>query len=272
MQVDPMKMADYLFDLRGYLVLEKALTTEHVQAINDAINGYVDLQPNEWRGHVHRQNHPASRGVNLQNITEAGRPFEKLIDHPAWLEHVRRYVGKDEGLYIDEAFASVRGPGQFINIHSGGDRRSIRTQFRFHNNQFHCGQINILIALTDIGQGDGATVVVPGSHKSNLPHPRLDRDYSEVIGEPANNVEGAIEVYLKAGDALLFVDAICHGSASRTNKGERRIAVYRYGPRWGNSRFGYSPSDELLARVTEQQRSILQPVPPLKPAAAQPVR
>jgi ectoine hydroxylase-related dioxygenase (phytanoyl-CoA dioxygenase family) len=27
------------------------------------------------------------------------------------------------------------------------------------------------VALTDIGEGDGPTMVVPGSHKSNFPHP-----------------------------------------------------------------------------------------------------
>ena len=33
------------------------------------------------------------------------------------------------------------------------------------------GQINTLIALTDINQGDGGTMLIPGSHKSNLRHP-----------------------------------------------------------------------------------------------------
>ena len=64
---------------------------------------------------------------------------------------------------------------------------------------------------------------------------------------------------MKAGDPLLFVDAICHGSATRTNPGERRILVYRYGPSWGNFRYGYQPSPELLARLTPEQRQIVQP-------------
>jgi hypothetical protein len=46
--------------------------------------------------------------------------------------------------------------------------------------------------------------------------------------------------------------------------GERRVTIYRYGPSWGASRFGYEYSEALLARVTPEQRKILQPVKPLR--------
>ena len=64
---------------------------------------------------------------------------------------------------------------------------------------------------------------------------------------------------MKAGDALLFVDAISHGSARRSNPGERRIIVYRYGPSWGTFRHGYWPSPELLERLTPERRQIVMP-------------
>ena len=66
---------------------------------------------------------------------------------------------------------------------------------------------------------------------------------------------------IKAGDAILFVDAIMHGSARRVNEGQRRIAVYRYGPSWGFFRHPYRPSDDLLGRLTERQRGIVMPHP-----------
>ena len=31
----------------------------------------------------------------------------------------------------------------------------------------------------------------------------------------AENMTGAVEVFLDAGDALLFVDSLCHGSAKK---------------------------------------------------------
>jgi hypothetical protein len=72
-------------------------------------------------------------------------------------------------------------------------------------------------------------------------------------------------VQLGAGDALLFVDCLCHGSAERTNNGERRTIIYRYGPGWSNTRYGYHASPGLLERLTPERRKIVQPIPPLEP-------
>ena len=256
---------DYLFDLRGYLLLKGALAIDEVDEINTAIDRMPPLKPGEWCGQVHCQEHHPRRGINLQNIVEGGPPFERLIDHPSWIASVRRYVDDSQGLFIDEAFVNMRGPGEAINIHSGGHTRSMRGQFRFHNNQFFCGQVNVLVALTDIGPGDGATMVVPGSHKSNLPHPAFGVAYRELMGTAMDDMVGGVEVYMQAGDAILFVDSLCHGSAARVSEGERRILVYRYGPGWGHSRFGYEPSKELLARLAPERRQIIQPISPRHP-------
>ncbi|MFA7235455.1 MAG: phytanoyl-CoA dioxygenase family protein [Phycisphaeraceae bacterium] len=272
--VDPMQ--EYLFDLRGYVVLKNAIAPDHLRQINDGIDRIIHLAPplkhGEWVGGVHAHTFGGKDGVNLQQIYEAGQPFEQLIDHPHWIELVKHFVGGKETfdyhhgpLFIDENFANVRGPGEAIGIHSGGHEGTKRTQFRYHNGHFHCGQINILMALNDIGPGDGATMVIPGSHKANIRHPQFDI-HAMKTGEAcsADGMEAAIEVHLNAGDALLFVDAICHGSAKRVNPGERRIIVYRYGPSWGNFRHPYYPSDELLARLTPERQKIVLPQRPVK--------
>jgi hypothetical protein len=101
-------------------------------------------------------------------------------------------------------------------------------------------------------------MLIPGSHKSNFRHPQYDQ-YRMGPDRSVDGIEGAIEIYMKAGDALLFVDGISHGSAKRVNFGVRRIVVYRYGPSWGNFRHGYQPSPELLARLTPERRQIVWP-------------
>ena len=56
--------------------------------------------------------------------------------------------------------------------------------------------------------------------------------------------------------------------SSRTNTGgERRVTIYRYGPVWGATRFGYEYSPTLLDRLTLARRRILQPVAPARPPA-----
>jgi len=257
----------YLFDLRGYLVLEGALSAAELRDLNATLDAIPVKEAGSWHGRVHAHSYGGKDGTNFQQIYEAGPAFEKLIDHPSWLEKVKTLVGgqgtfdSTHGpLFIDENMANLRGPGEAIGLHSGGHTGVKRTQYRFHNGGFHCGQINVLMALTDIGPGDGATMVIPGSHKANFPHPDFDKHKmkpDEVTS--LNEVEGAMEVHLRAGDALVFVDAISHGSAKRINPGQRRIVVYRYGPSWGFFRHPYRPSPELLQRLTPERRRIVWP-------------
>ncbi len=272
------EMERYLFDLNGYIVLRNALSPDEYASCDATLDDLADCSPGEWRGHVHGHNFVASHeGLNLQQIYEAGPAFSCLIDHESWIEKVIELIGTDEPgnfdghhgpCFIDENFASIRGQGQAIGLHSGGQDRVTRCQFRYHDGRFHCGQINILMAFRDIGPGDGATMVIPGSHKSNILHPEFARAAMSDVSTSVDGITGAVEVHLNAGDAILFVDAIMHGSAARTNPGQRRIAVYRYGPSWGYFRHPYAPSAALLDTLTPRQRQIVMPhKAPLKPDA-----
>ena len=223
-----------------------------MNATYDAIAA-ANIEGKGWFGRVGVSNAGRQEGMIFEQLYEAGPVWEKLIDHPAWFNKVAHFVGSDDPenfdnhhglLFIDECFGTIRRKGGAQRMHSGGHVGTIRTQYRYHAGKFHCGQIVILMALTDIGPGDGATMVVPGSHKSNLRHPQTVP--IEMRGEDISidGVAGAIECHLKTGDALLFVDAIAHGSARRTKPdGERRVASYRYGPSWGFFRYPYRPSD-----------------------------
>lgn len=270
-------MEKYLFDLNGFIVLKGALSKSEIDDCNKTLDTMQDSKPGQWHGRVHGHNFTGSHeGLNLQQIYEAGPAFEKMIDHPAWIEKAIQCLGTDEqnfdGLhgpcFIDENFASIREQGQAIGLHSGGDERVTRCQYRCHDGKFHCGQINILAALTEIGPGDGATMVIPGSHKSNFKHPGFAQAAVSANATSVDGTIGAIEVQLSAGDAILFVDAIMHGSAQRTNDGQRRIFVYRYGPSWGFFRHAYRPSPELLERLSQRQKNIVMPhqEPQLPPA------
>ena len=265
---------DYLFDLNGYLMLRGVLTPQHVGEMNAILDNLMSLEPplrpGEWYGCVHAHSYGGKEGANFQQIYEGGEPFERLIDYPGWIEKIKHFVGgagtfddHHGPLFIDENFANVRGPGEAIGLHSGGHSGTKRNQFRYRNGRFQCGQVNILMALKDIGPGDGATMIIPGSHKSNFAHPNLDKHKMQSGAASVDGAEGAIEVHMNAGDAILFVDAIGHGSATRVNEGERRIVVYRYGPSWGNFRHPYQVSDELLARLSPVQRQIVCPQRPI---------
>jgi hypothetical protein len=265
-EAQPSDVDDFFFDLNGFLVLKNAAPPDLVARLNKAFDNFPKLEVNEWWGNAQRRDYTKETGFELHNCVEVGEPFEELIDHPGWINYLRRYCGEQnsyvEGLFIDEAIASIRRSGGHHPVHSGGYRGAMRGQYRYLNGVFRCGQCNIILALTNIGPGDGPTMVVPASHKSNFPHP-LQGSYQK--GDRMDALPGAIPVYMEAGDALLFVDGLMHGGSSRTNPGERRITIYRYGASWGATRYGYEYSQALLNRLTPERRKILEPIPPLRP-------
>lgn len=254
-------LEEYFFDLHGYTVLPSALTPDHVEACNSWIDGLPSLEINQWLGNVHVQSYGGIDGINLQDVIEAGEVFERLIDHPAWIEHVRHYLGPSTKPYIYEIFINIREQGGYIGVHSGGHNVDHYQRSGRRNGQWVCPMLSVLAPLTEIGSGDGATVIIPGSHKSDLAHPSQERT-GGISAESGEGLPGAEEVRLKAGDALLFNDALCHGSARRINEGERRMITIRYVPVHHAHRFAYKPSKALVERLTPDQLAIVRPIAP----------
>lgn len=275
------RMQDYLFDLNGYLILEGAVDRADLQAMNRWVDDHWSHveQPKEadgsprWIGRVETQSYGQEDGVNFQNIVDGGEVFEKLIDHPSWIDRLRKYIAPNNGLGIHENFLNIRGQGGHLYIHSGGHFPRQYFTFRHLNTgEWMVGMINVLIALEDIGPGDGGTVLIPGSHKVSEVHPRLEVDGEKVgslnDGRLAGSATAMREMHLQAGDALFFTDAVTHGSSVRTNDGFRRSVVYRYTPRHIRTRFNIEQSPDLLSRLTKERRAILDPVPVRRPDAS----
>ena len=259
----------YFFDLQGFLKVPGALSRDEVDALNAAVDEVPRLKAGEWYGGLHGHHYRTQDGINYQQIYELP-PFDKLIDHPSWYDKVRKFVGGENGfddhhgpLFIDEAFINFREPGEAIGLHSGADECNKRCSYRVRDGKFMACQVNMLLALTDIGPGDGGTMVIPCSHKQHFKHPDLEQFRMKAGGASGDGCEGAIEIFMNAGDVLLFTDAICHGSAKRTSEGERRVVVYRYGPSWGMFHLPFRPTHELMSRLTDRQRKIVWPHAPL---------
>ena len=270
------KQLDYLFDLQGYLILRNAISPQDLQEMNQWVDEhwtYVEnaqlpgqnVGSNQWVGNVELHSYGKDDGVNFQNIIEGAPVFERMIDNPAWTPLARKYINPVNGISIHENFLNVRGPGGFLYIHCGGHTPLQYLTFRNHNTgEWMVGQINVIMALQDIGPGDGPTVLVPGSHKSTEIHPRLEVDGKGLVAiddhQAAGTALGMQEMYLKAGDALFFTDALTHGSAERTTPGHRRVVIYRYSPRFIRTRFNYEWSEELLNRLTPERKQMIEPI------------
>lgn len=193
-----------------------------------------------------------AHGCQIQQCYELGGPFEELVDHPSFFGKVRRFLGPESGgkgdsgwdnhphglPTIDEAFVNFRSEGGAISMHGPQNSESAKAQYRVGvDGTFFSGEINMALALSKIvsncrctrfqfcpitiahgtlsgqGPGDGATMVIPGGHKSNV-------DYRSVLDRPdgpgsMEGVLGAVELHLDPGDVLLFVDCLTVSSAQR---------------------------------------------------------
>lgn len=260
----PKNIEEYLFDLRGYMILRDALPADHVASINRWIDQLPELESGQWMGGVEVHSYRGIDGMNLQHLFEAGDEFSSLIDHPAWIDRIRYYLGPTAQPSLHEMFLNLRGPGGYIGVHSGGGCINGRISAGIDRGQWCVQYMTLMVPLANIGSGDGATTIVPGSHKSAFLHPQ-QRPEGGISSAAGNQVAGAEEIHLQAGDALMFNDALLHGSAERCHPGHRRMIVFRYLPGEYASRWGYVPSKPLLDRLTDEQRNIVQPIPPRMP-------
>jgi hypothetical protein len=194
-------MEEFHFDLNGYVLLRGAISDAEVASINRALDELPKMKLGDWLGHAHMTAGPGD--ISLQQVYELGPAFERLIDHPAYFEKLKRFIGgngwdnQHNGLLtIDEAFANFRATGGGIPMHGSGgadgtkeQQPSMKATYRFANDtvrhhrcpsvlgsrpepgvwavpQFMSGQINMALALSDIGDGDGATMLLPGEQRT----------------------------------------------------------------------------------------------------------
>jgi hypothetical protein len=115
--------------------------------------------------------------------------------------------------------------------------------------QIHSGLVVVAYNLEDIGPDDGGFACVPGSHKSGFALPDSWKDLTDP--HPCvRRVTGA------AGSAVIFTEALAHGTLPWPGADERRTVFYKYCPRplaWSRTFYDATEYPDL----TEQQRYIL---------------
>ena len=101
--------------------------------------------------------------------------------------------------------------------------------------------------LTDVNPGDGGFICVPGSHKANMHYkPPVD---SPLVVNPS----------LRAGDMLIFTEALVHGTTTWTSSKQRRSLLYKYSP--GHSTWSAADNLEPIRALAQNdlQRDLLRP-------------
>jgi hypothetical protein len=222
----------YLFDLNGYLVVENVLTKEQLDKLNRAVD--------------ERQ----ASGKPLGNILMwEEQEFRNLIDNPILEPYLTEILGREYRLDHEYPIFHKKGAPP-LGLHGGGTPYDPGQYYVFRNGNIYSGLTVVSFALTDIGPDDGGFCCIPGSHKSNFPCPPEYRHYEEM--------GPVIHVPQKAGDVLIFTEALTHGTLPWQAEHERRSLLYKYCPAqisWAE----HNRPQELIDMLTERQRIILEP-------------
>jgi len=106
--------------------------------------------------------------------------------------------------------------------------------------------------LADEGPGDGGLALIPGSHKANFPLPEKLSFYEA-------QREYVREVHTQAGDAIIFTEALTHGTLVWQGAHQRRTLIYKYSPGFQALAAGYhqAQAPDYLLDMTDEERAML---------------
>jgi hypothetical protein len=218
----------YLFDLNGYLVVDGVLSPSEVALANEAIDKHAheikvrtESLADGSAALVGRRGRGELGGLQAWEEPYGGL-FRKLLAPPKIIPHMHELLGKGFRLDHDMFLLSMDQGTEGFYLHGKTGPDLDLNEFYFHRNgKMYCGLSVVSIQLTDVNPGDGGFAVVPGSHKANFKPPasllRVEA-YREQIRQIA----------CKAGSAVLFPEAITHGTLPWTSPQPRRTLLTRY--------------------------------------------
>jgi len=194
------RLAD--FDRDGFVVLERAIEPALVAEIRDALDR-AEREHGLGFGGTSFEGHQTVRIYNLLAFDEV---FWKIPIHERALPFAEAVL--DPGLQLSSLSAITLCPGQ------GGQPVHADDQVIPVAKPHPPFTLNCFWAISDFTEANGATRIIPGSHKADGP-PEYGRHYETVAAE------------MPAGSILFFHGSLWHaGGANRTNA--RRYAVSNY--------------------------------------------
>ncbi|MCB0120691.1 MAG: phytanoyl-CoA dioxygenase family protein [Caldilineaceae bacterium] len=229
----------FMFDLEGYIVIKNVLTPEEVAALN----ALADQRFTEKREQADRRQ---------SAVSQWGPEAQALIDHPKIVPYMLELLGPKFRIDHDYCIFMTKG-GRAGGLHGGEGHSDGEADhwYRYRDGVMRNGLTVVTFFLTHADQGDGGFACVPGSHKSNFAK-NLPDDVRKFARVPHYVTQPAVA----AGDALIFTEALIHGTMPWAADHERRALLYKFSPghsSWANTY--YNPADYPTA--TEQQIRIM---------------
>jgi hypothetical protein len=224
------------FDTNGFIRLREVLSTAELSALRQ------DLAPLISSGALLQR--PRRDEINPRAAFLLMSPTARsLLDHHAVVEYLDAWIERE--FRVDHVYGLFTQQGESqLPLHHGGARPYYFAAYRRVGNLVRAGATTVLWALVDMPAGTGGFSCIPGSHLAHFDCPPEVRSFDVGIG-------CVTDVPLAAGDALIFTEALTHGSRTWTQPYRRQALFYKYSPgclAWSNEQWPQTFLDLLSNR------------------------
>jgi ectoine hydroxylase-related dioxygenase (phytanoyl-CoA dioxygenase family) len=199
--LDPDMLAAHAerIDRDGYTILEGVIEPELRDALTDdlvRLERFYGVTPSD-------NGFEGTKTVRIYNLLALGKLYEGIPVHTNVLPVVEGVL--DDGCLVSSLSSIAIDPGESAQPIHADDQLIPLTKP-------HVPTVcNTMWALTDFTEANGATRIIPGSHR---------RDHSPDFGAPYDSIAAE----MPAGSVLVWHGSLWHGGGANTT-GERRVGV-----------------------------------------------
>lgn len=213
----------------GYVIWENLLDAQQCREIRETVR--------PWLGHTGRNSFEGRRTQRVYSVLSRTRVCDRLVDNPRVLAVLDRLLMPN---YLLSAL-------QAINIQPGES-----AQLPHHDDGFYPIPrpreplaAATIWAIDDFTADNGATVVIPGSHRWGKRRPGPD--------------DTALPVVMPAGSCVFFVGTLWHGGGANTSAHDRLAVTAQYCQPWLRpmEAFTLSVSRDIARTVSDDIQRML---------------
>ena len=199
-------------DVRGYVIVPELLPRETMTAIKDAARPFLQYDGrNEFEGHKTRR---------IYSVIEKTLACNPLVEHPLILALLDRILLPN---YLLSQL-------QVIDIHPGEVQQPLHHDDGFYPIPRPRAAISAatIWAIDDFTEENGATMVLPGSHRWE------DRTPTDV------DRQQLVPAVMPAGSVVFFLGTLWHGAGANRSRATRMAATAQYCEPWARQQENYS--------------------------------
>ena len=229
----------FSFDLEGYLIVKDVLNGDEMKSLNAVADGFASENGDPGTSTIGR-------------VSQWGPEFQALMDHRKIVPYLVELLGPKFRIDHDYCIFMKKGAARG-GLHGGETDTEADHWYKYRDGVMRNGLTVVTYFLSPASAGDGGFACIPGSHKSNFVD-RLPRD----VRRFERDAHYVVQPEADAGDALLFTEALIHGTKPWTADYDRRALLYKYSPGHSAWSQGYYDPEEY-PDLSDRQRRLMAP-------------